>query len=273
MIKSLREVQLGIHAPVVQIALGEFHGIGLTANGKVLVWGMEQGPEVAIRPGVSLGPEFGLMPERAAMNQPEPRVLDVSRGVIGVAAGAYHSALITDDGRLWTWGQNSRKQLGHGPEAPDHLCTPTVVRTLDRGSGHRITAVSLGGFHSAAVDESGLLFTWGDNRRGQCGQGEVGIVDTPEQLKLAPSEPQCIGVSCGGMFSIFEAEEGALEEGSGRGRSRFYACGWGKDGCLGFGQVCKRQLRPRPWPAPPDNQQWKAVVAGAVHVAGFLMPQ
>ncbi len=43
---------------------------------------------------------------------------------------------------------------------------PGPIRALD---AFRITAVSCGHTHSVAVDNNGMLFSWGDNSRGQLG--------------------------------------------------------------------------------------------------------
>uniref|UniRef100_A0A7S4PS08 RCC1-like domain-containing protein n=1 Tax=Alexandrium monilatum TaxID=311494 RepID=A0A7S4PS08_9DINO len=266
-LRAVVELKIPNRAPVVQVALGEFHGLALTAGGRALVWGMEQGPEVRMRPGCDLGPKLGMLPERAALNQPEPRELDVSGRITGVAAGAYHSALLTEDGRLWIWGSNNHGQLGHGSGVREARLPRPLEAFSGREGGRRAAFVSLGGFHSAAVDTEGRLFTWGDNKRGQCGQGEAAAVETPTPLVLAASTPRCTGLSCGGFFSLFEGREEA--EGQAKAR-QIYACGWGKEGCLGFGQPCKRMLRPRPMPAAPGGRRWAYLRAGMVHVAGLL---
>jgi len=52
-----------------------------------------------------------------------------------VAAGAAHVLVMTTDGELWTWGDNSRSQLGLGKHTvrqtqPTHLQVDTIlVRT------------------------------------------------------------------------------------------------------------------------------------------------
>jgi len=258
------------------LALGEFHGIALTSEGSVLTWGMEQGPEVSVGTGKKLAPGLGELPERVGLNQKEPRTLDVPCRAVEVAAGAYHSALITEDGKLWLWGSNEQGQLGIGrPGAPAALHTPVACKafgaagTRDEDGSLRCacTSVSLGGFHSAALDVEGRLFTWGDNRRGQCGHGEAKGICEPKLLQLASDDPLCVFVSCGGFFTLLEAypkSAGASQPPS------YFACGWGKDGCLGFGQACKRMLRPQPLPRPLPGHHWTKLWAGAVHVAGLL---
>ena len=52
---------------------------------------------------------------------------------MAAAAGRSHSAAVTEDGALWTWGYGGNGQLGHGDEE-DHL-VPTLV--LGAGLGGR----------------------------------------------------------------------------------------------------------------------------------------
>lgn len=58
----------------------------------------------------------------------------------------------------------SRCQLGHG--STDNYDEPELVEAL---SGIRITSISVGGWHCCAVSESGDLYTWGWNEKGQLG--------------------------------------------------------------------------------------------------------
>jgi alpha-tubulin suppressor-like RCC1 family protein len=236
--KSIKQLRTPGDAQVLQVDFGEFHGICLTADGTVLTWGLEQGPEVG--------------PHSMAMNQPVPRPVEAPQAVIAVAAGAYHSAMITRDGRLLLWGQNDKRQLGLGLEAPDHVARPHVVALSCGGEHHAVVAVSLGGFHSAGLDAAGRAFTWGDNSRGQCGQGERRVVEVPTLVAL----PCCRGIALGGHYSYFACGD----------PPRTHACGWGKDGALGFGQVCKRLLLPRVW---PSNAPWQHVSVGVAHAAGI----
>ncbi|CAE8585189.1 unnamed protein product [Polarella glacialis] len=285
-LKSVCHVRVPNDVPVVSVHLGEFHGLALTAEGGALAWGMEQGPEVALSNGneSALG---GLVPQRAAMNQPQPRHLDLPRPVLAVATGAYHSALITDDGCLWTWGSNEYGQLGLGL-APSALGTATRPRPVDhfgREGRTKAAKLSLGGFHTAVIDTDRRIFTFGDNRRGQCGQGEVQQLLSPVLLQLClPSSASsgstcasCLGVSCGGFFSLIEAAPEPDADLCSTG-PMLLACGWGKEGCLGFGQPCKRMLRPRLMPAPSacfDGgrrvARWVCMRTGMVHVAGLVL--
>eukprot|EP00434_Breviolum_minutum_P022318 symbB.v1.2.019695.t1/scaffold1620.1/size227398/7 len=229
MIRSITELKVPKNEPVIQIELGEFHGLALTASGQVLCWGQDQGPEVGLD-----ATKKGFLPESINFNEPSPRALDVPMPVKVVAAGGYHSAFITENGQLWTWGSNSHGQLGlASPKSCPFVGRP---RPLDALKGIDVSKVSLGGIHSAVLDTAGVAYTFGDNRRGQCGQGDLAQVPSPQAVLELPGHVR--GVSCGGFFSFFQVGE------------ELYACGWGKEGCLGFGRQSKRQLKvlrvPRP---------------------------
>ena len=90
-----------------------------------------------------------------------------------VSLGEYHSAAITADGSLWTWGYNTYGQLGDSTTT--NRSTP--VKVLDN-----VVAVSLGTSHSAAVKTDGSLWTWGSNGFGQLGDGTTLNHSRPEKV-------------------------------------------------------------------------------------------
>lgn len=78
--------------------------------------------------------------------------------------GMEHSILLTDAGKVYTWGNGKRCQLGHGDLTSLH--EPTEVEAL---AGLKIIKISAGGWHSFALSESGDLYAWGWNDAGQLG--------------------------------------------------------------------------------------------------------
>jgi alpha-tubulin suppressor-like RCC1 family protein len=95
--------------------------------------------------------------------------------LIGTVAGARTIALpetggyvlvLTDLGRVWTWGSNSGGQLGNGNIlAQDGWA---AVTGLDEVSG-----VAAGALHSVALKGDGTVWTWGGNDQGQLGDGTL----------------------------------------------------------------------------------------------------
>jgi alpha-tubulin suppressor-like RCC1 family protein len=81
------------------------------------------------------------------------------------------------------WGRNQEGQLGNGTTSGPEMCgsslegcstTPVAVGSL---SG--VKAVSAGGNHGLALLENGTVMAWGDNERGQLGNGTTTSSDVP----------------------------------------------------------------------------------------------
>lgn len=62
---------------------------------------------------------------------------------------------------VYSFGQGSFGQLGQGEE--DDQNKPKLINEL---RDTKIVKVACGGRHSAAVTDSGVLFTWGSNEDG-----------------------------------------------------------------------------------------------------------
>ena len=76
--------------------------------------------------------------------------------IVTAAAGHYHSAAVTEDGALWTWGYSGEGCLGHGDQ---HIRrTPTLVPAVDFGGG-RI------GRCRALPEQYALAFAMGTHER------------------------------------------------------------------------------------------------------------
>ena len=134
------------------IAAGTYHSLALTDDG-LYAWG---------------GNGSGQLGDGTTTDRTAPvQVLFPSTvtTISAIAAGAYHSLALTDDG-LYAWGSNGSGQLGNGTYAeqtvPVKVAFPSTVTTL--------RAISAGGFHSLAITNDGV-YAWGNNTFGQLGNG------------------------------------------------------------------------------------------------------
>ena len=117
---------------VKQIAAGLWHTLCVTVNGHIYAFG---------------GNQFGQL--GSGSDQPEtlPKLLDTFENnlIKIVSCGARHSALLTDDGHLFTWGWNKYGQLGLGDSVDRNIpCRVSIA-------GCRPRNVACGWWHTLLI--------------------------------------------------------------------------------------------------------------------------
>lgn len=85
------------------------------------------------------------------------------------------------------------------------LCTSALALDMGKAGGDYNT-VSAGAFHTAAIDENGILWTWGDNEHGQLGNGKMGYYSTVPVQVL----DNVVAVSCGSFSTAAIRTDGSL---------------------------------------------------------------
>jgi alpha-tubulin suppressor-like RCC1 family protein len=109
---------------------------------------------------------FGQLGDNTVASRTTPvRIAGLSGMSGGISAGADHSVAFANNSTVRAWGYNGFGQLGANTGTQTFSLTPVKVGTM---SG--ITAVSAGGHHSLALQEStGTVWSWGYNANGQLG--------------------------------------------------------------------------------------------------------
>ena len=145
-----------------------------------------------------------------------------------VSCGPFHSALITVDGALYTWGEGAFGALGHGDFLPQHA--PRRVEAL---AGYCMLQISCGVWHTAATGfscEGGeaklvQLFTWGDGDSGQLGNGAKAGTPLPFAVGGELGGHSVKQVACGARHTLALTELGAVfasgNQGAGASRAAF----------------------------------------------------
>ena len=72
-----------------------------------------------------------------------------------IVGGGFHTAALTNDGKVFTWGNNRWGQLGHGDYKQRHI--PTKVESLD---GLFIAKIACGEWHTVVITDKGDTYTW-----------------------------------------------------------------------------------------------------------------
>ncbi|GBG32684.1 Serine/threonine-protein kinase Nek8 [Hondaea fermentalgiana] len=200
---------------VVHVAAGANHSLCCLNQGDTYAWG--RGNEAQIGTG-------------STITETVPILVQALQGhrVVKVFGGESHSAGLSEDGALFTWGDPDQGKLGQGrmlSEADpsfDALALPRVVQ------GHlasvKVVDASLGTSHSACIDSAGKVYTWGSGWQGKLGLGTTENQYTPQRV-LALQFLSMRSVSCGAYHTLFVTDDGDL-----------YACGRG-DARLGLGET------------------------------------
>ena len=137
------------------------------------------------------------------------RIVQVSAG--GGLVRVAHSLLLTDLGRVLSFGTGQYGQLGHGWQSGRTLPDETRPRFIEALSRVRVTCVSAGELHSACITEDGDLYTWGDGFCGQLGHGDKRPQLLPKQVIKGEMEDECcLVVSCGNRHTLVNTEDGEV---------------------------------------------------------------
>ncbi|MCL2602260.1 MAG: hypothetical protein FWD91_05545, partial [Treponema sp.] len=89
-------------------------------------------------------------------------------GVVAIASGLRHTALLKDDGTLWVSGSNFEGQLGLGDT--DDRASFTLVSDI----GSDIIAIAAGNHHTVILKDDGSVWGAGSNFWGQLGVADSG---------------------------------------------------------------------------------------------------
>ncbi|KAE9605024.1 putative regulator of chromosome condensation 1/beta-lactamase-inhibitor protein II [Lupinus albus] len=138
-----------------------------------------------------------------------------------VSCGASHMVALSEAGLLQAWGYNEYGQLGRGVTC-DGLQGARIISSyakfLDEAPEPvKITKVSCGENHTAAVSDKGEVYTWGLGNMGQLGHSSLQYGDKELLPRRVVSLDGIIikDVACGGVHTCALTKEGAL-----------YALGW-----------------------------------------------
>ncbi|KAL8515095.1 hypothetical protein ACS0TY_013980 [Phlomoides rotata] len=174
------------------------------ALGDVYIWG-----EVICDNVVRVGPEKNAssISTRADVLLPRPLECNVVLDVHYIACGVRHAALVTRQGEVFSWGEESGGRLGHG--VGKDVSQPRLVESLTFSS---VDFVACGEFHTCAVTMAGELYTWGDGTHyaGLLGHGTDVSHWIPKRIAGPLEGLQVATVTCGPWHTAMITSTGQL---------------------------------------------------------------
>ena len=145
---------------IKSVACGQHHTLALRSDGTVYSWGENKHGQLGLDPVCT-------------RNSFVPCVAFIDSHIKEIHAGWTHSAALTEDGSVYTWGRSNFGQLGSqrlAPHKPEKL------------TGFNFKQISLGSEHSLAVTNNSELFAWGWNEHGSCVNDPQHVIPSPRQL-------------------------------------------------------------------------------------------
>ncbi|XP_077982825.1 uncharacterized protein LOC144437691 [Glandiceps talaboti] len=167
---------------VLSVACGREHTLALCQQG-VYGWGSSKYGQVGIG---------------SSHTQTRPvEITELSNHKIAaIACGQYHSLALCQDHRVWSWGWGVHGQLGHGD--PYDQPIPKIVQAL---ADSQVTQISAGCCHSVVLTLEGQVMTFGCNRFGQLGDGEIEKQSLPTVV-MALKDYKVVMVSSGLFHNV-----------------------------------------------------------------------
>ncbi|XP_066885802.1 probable E3 ubiquitin-protein ligase HERC1 isoform X20 [Kogia breviceps] len=189
------------------------HTLAFTTEGEVFSWG---------------DGDYGKLGHGNSSTQKYPKLIQgplQGKVVVCVSAGYRHSAAVTEDGELYTWGEGDFGRLGHGDSNSRNI--PTLVKDISN-----VGEVSCGSSHTIALSKDGrTVWSFGGGDNGKLGHGDTNRVYKPKVIEAL--QGMFIRKVCAGSQSSL-----ALTS-----TGQVYA--WGCGACLGCGSSEATALRPK----------------------------
>ncbi|GAB2277068.1 hypothetical protein Dimus_011776 [Dionaea muscipula] len=199
--KGLDTFRMSLSSAVSSSSQGSGHDDG-DALGDVFIWGEVIGDGVLGGGIHRVGSFSGVK-----MDSVLPKALEsaVVLDVNNIACGGRHAALVTKQGEIFSWGEESGGRLGHGVDSD--VLQPKLIDAL---SNTNIELVACGEYHTCAVTLSGELYTWGDGTSGRLGHGNDVSRWVPRRVNGPLDGIHVSYISCGTWHTAVVTSSGQL---------------------------------------------------------------
>ncbi|CAF3124208.1 unnamed protein product [Rotaria sp. Silwood2] len=184
--------------PIIHLAAGDRHTIIVTESGRAYSFGDNNSGQLGLG-HINHTDKISCIKGLKLFNTKEKIIL--------AACGRDSSLVATNQGSLYAFGLNNRCQLGFEAKEPT-IIYPYPVKIEYFRSTMSWKQISMGAEHTCVLNNDGVVYVWGLNEDGQCGQARKhNVIRIPTELQL---EYPVVAISCGYYHTALITEGGRL---------------------------------------------------------------
>ncbi len=170
-----------------------------------------------------------------------------------VSAGHFHSCALSSNDQIYCWGMGSYGLMGNGSNSNQPIPNP-----INKPAGvNSWKSISNGNQHICAIADNNQAYCWGQNGRGQLGNGNNSNQSTPAQVLRPTGVNWWKNINTGFRHTCAIADN-----------DQMYCWGYGANGRLGNG-LNSDQSTPVLANNPAGVTGWQNVFAGADQSCAF----
>ncbi|KAI5466488.1 putative Ran exchange factor Prp20/Pim1 [Mariannaea sp. PMI_226] len=253
---------------VVQLSCGGMHTIALTADNKILTWGVNDegalGRDTSWDGGLrdvdadSDDEDGALNPHECVPSEIPQDSFPSGTKFTQVAAGDSCSLALTDTGFVYGWGtfrnpeSDKRFWYDSSGNVIENQRTPILIAKLQN-----ITQIACGANHALALDKAGRVWGWGSYEQNQLGSRPFGRYQEtliPREVRICPSPIKYIA---SGEYHSFAIDR----------RDNVWAWGLNSFGEAGYAKAAGSDdvILPHPMKIPTLSRKGVIALDGGMH--------
>ena len=219
---------------VIQVCGGSGHTLALTQRGHVYSMGCNNYGQLGLGADHQLSNNNN---DRKTPFQIDPVHFDYEK-IIQICCGYFYSMALTQNGNVYSWGNNAHGQLGQGNVSSQNA--PKKINhdwsLYEQNPNEKIKYISSGQYHSFALSQNNKLYAWGLNHYGQLGLNLDNQQSIPTLIDCSTyNNEKIIKMECGDSHTLLLTQKLDSHD-----STNFYTCGSNNFGELGLGHNERR---------------------------------
>ena len=196
---QLSKESLDSDSPLQKVVLGGTHTIAINSKSKMYTWGWNESGQLGHNPYEVDKKELRIGVSAARnLHMPDYSHTAGYARVKQVECGDDHNLLRDDDGNVFSFGSNSKGQLGMGHYEDQFI--PTKIDNLPNNS---VRDIATCGDQNLACTSQGAVYIWPCVKEGK-------RISVPQHINFANDKIKISSVTCGYNFGILLSTQGLI---------------------------------------------------------------